>query len=100
MPPGSRVSSYRQGLFILKRGSKLATPRKSEIALMISAKPDSLPHVLICDDDSLFHMTLKQALKGHFQVKSAFNGDEAIAIVRNHPVDIILLDIQMREPTE
>lgn len=60
----------------------------------------NLPTVLICDDDSLIHMAMKQALKGKFQCKSAFNGEEALVILRSTKIDVILLDIQMRTDTE
>lgn len=60
----------------------------------------ALPQVLICDDDSLFHMALKQALKGIAECRSAYNSDEALVIVRNHPVDLVLLDVQMRTSDE
>lgn len=60
----------------------------------------SKTQILICDDDSLFHLGLKQTLRDLFQVKSAYHGDEALAILRNHPVDLLLLDIQMRSVDE
>ncbi|MBC7691448.1 MAG: sigma-54-dependent Fis family transcriptional regulator [Methylotenera sp.] len=60
----------------------------------------ALPQVLICDDDQTFHLAVKYSLKGRFQCRSAMNGDEALAIVRNHPIDLILLDVQMRTPDE
>ncbi len=59
-----------------------------------------LPQLLICDDDSLFHLAVKHALKGQFDCKSSYNGDEAITILRNEAVDVVLLDVQMRTPDE
>ena len=59
-----------------------------------------LSQILICDDDSIFHLAVKHALKGLYECRSAMNGDEALAIIRNHPVDVILLDIQMRTADE
>ena len=52
--------------------------------------------VLICDDDSLYHLAIKQALKGKFDCRSAYNGDEALTILRKYPIDVLLLDVQMR----
>ena len=60
----------------------------------------SLPQVLICDDDKMFHLAAKHTLKGKFECRSAHHTEEAIAILRKHPVDILLLDVQMRTPTE
>jgi DNA-binding NtrC family response regulator len=59
-----------------------------------------LPQLLICDDDTLFHMSFKQALKSKFEIKTAYNGDEALAIVKTHNIDVILLDIHLRSPDE
>lgn len=59
-----------------------------------------LPKVLIVDDDSLFHLATKAALKGLFDVRSAYNGDEALAILKNQQIEILLLDIQMRTADE
>jgi two-component system, NtrC family, nitrogen regulation response regulator NtrX len=58
--------------------------------------------VLICDDDPIFHMALKHTLKlkGGYQCRSAYNSDEGEAILKNRPVDIILLDVQMRTGDE
>lgn len=58
------------------------------------------PTVLIIDDDSLFHMAVKAALKGQYVCKSAYNSDEAIAILRTQKFDAALLDIQMRTDDE
>ena len=61
---------------------------------------DRLPQLLICHDDAIFQLSVKQELKGQFQCRSAFQSDEALAIIRNHPIDVLLLDIQMRSPEE
>src|SRR4051794_4691545 len=58
------------------------------------------PQVLICDDDSLYHMALKAALKSQCDCRSAYNSDEAITILKNQAIDILLLDVQMRDPEE
>lgn len=56
--------------------------------------------VLICDDEQAFHLGLRQVLKEIATTRSAYNGDEAIAILRNQPVDLILLDVQIRSDRE
>jgi len=61
---------------------------------------DRLPQLLICDDDSTFQLALKTFLKGKFQCRTAYNADEAAVILRNHPVDVLLLDVQMRSHDE
>ena len=62
--------------------------------------PQGKPQVLICDDDSLYHMALKAALKGRYECRSAYNTDEAIVILKNHSIDVLLLDVHMRRPQE
>lgn len=59
-----------------------------------------MPQILICDDDSLFHLALKQSLKGRYECRSAYNVDEASVLLKKHAIDIVLLDIQMRTPDE
>jgi DNA-binding NtrC family response regulator len=58
------------------------------------------PLVLICDDDSLYHLALKTSLKADYECRSAYNSDEALAIVKHQAIDILLLDVQMRRPEE
>src|SRR6185437_11678003 len=58
------------------------------------------PSVLICDDDSLYHLALKSALKGTYECRASYNTDEAIAIIRNQNVDLLLLDVQIRTSEE
>lgn len=58
------------------------------------------PQVLVCDDDTSFHLAVKNALKPRYGCRSAYHGDEALAILRNHPVDAVILDVQMRSPDE
>lgn len=60
----------------------------------------SLPKILICDDDQLLQLALRQALKSKFEISSAYNGDEAVAIIKNRKIDILLLDVQIRTPRE
>ncbi|MBL7714735.1 MAG: sigma-54-dependent Fis family transcriptional regulator [Bdellovibrionales bacterium] len=62
--------------------------------------PQKPSRVLIIDDDSVFQMATKLAFKGIYEIRSAYNGDEALAILRNQAVEIVLLDIQMRTPDE
>jgi DNA-binding NtrC family response regulator len=59
-----------------------------------------LPQVLICDDDAVYQLSVKHALKGRYECRTAYNADEALAILRKQPTDVLLLDIQMRSPTE
>ena len=59
-----------------------------------------LPKVLICDDDETYHLSLRYLLKDRFEIKSAYNGDEALAIIKNNPIDLVILDVSMRTEDE
>ncbi len=56
--------------------------------------------ILICDDDASFQLAVKHLLKSKHECRTAYNADEALAVIRNHPIDVLLLDVQMRTPDE
>jgi two-component system nitrogen regulation response regulator NtrX len=58
------------------------------------------PRVLICDDDQNIHLAIKSALGRDYDFKSAFNGDEALLILKKNDIDLVLLDMEMRTPAE
>ena len=60
----------------------------------------TLPRILICDDDQNIHLAIKTALGKDYDFKSAYNGDEAILILKKNPIDIVLLDMEMRTASE
>jgi two-component system response regulator CpxR len=52
--------------------------------------------VLLVDDEEQFVDVLAQRLEGRgFQVNTAFNGDDALAYVEEHDVDVVILDVLM-----
>jgi DNA-binding NtrC family response regulator len=52
--------------------------------------------VLIVDDEERFRKTLSKLLTAQgLEVYSAGSGDEALDLIRKHPVDIVLLDMRM-----
>jgi DNA-binding NtrC family response regulator len=54
------------------------------------------PKVLIVDDEERFRKTLSKLLTAQgLEVYSAGSGDEALDLIRKHPVDIVLLDMRM-----
>lgn len=57
-----------------------------------------LPRVLLVDDDEDTHELVQVVLRGIYDIRSVFNGREALALLeKEDPPDIILLDIQMPE---
>ncbi len=52
--------------------------------------------VLLVDDEEQFVDVLAQRLETRgFQVSTAFSGDDAIAFVEEHDVDVVILDVLM-----
>lgn len=61
---------------------------------------NSLPKVLICDDDKTIHMAIKAVLGKDYDIKSAYNGDEALVVLKKNHIDLVLLDMEMRTDQE
>ena len=50
---------------------------------------------LIVDDNALNLLYMKQFFAEHKHVKTAINGEDAFNIVKEHPIDVIITDINM-----
>ncbi len=62
------------------------------------ANPKSPPIILIAEDNEANIVTFTSYLTSHgYKIVIARNGKEAIAIVKEQPVDLILMDVQMPE---
>jgi signal transduction histidine kinase/CheY-like chemotaxis protein len=62
------------------------------------ANPKSPPIILIAEDNEANMATFTSYLASHdYKIVIARNGKEAIAIVKEQPVDLILMDVQMPE---
>ncbi len=51
--------------------------------------------ILIVDDDRLLQNSLKNILSEHYDPLIAGSGEEALRMLRKHPVDLVLLDIRL-----
>jgi Lrp/AsnC family transcriptional regulator for asnA, asnC and gidA len=59
--------------------------------------PESRPHILIVDDDPDFVEFTRLALDSEgYQVTSASNGEDALALMRVSSPDLVVLDVMMR----
>jgi two-component system response regulator ResD len=57
---------------------------------------NSIPHILICDDDPVVHESLGIYLDAeHFTYASAFDGEEALTKSETEHPDLIILDLMM-----
>ena len=54
---------------------------------------DPLPHVLVVDDDASIREALGAALGHAYAVHAAATGDDACAVLRRHPIAVIILDV-------
>ncbi|MBO1073686.1 response regulator [Roseomonas marmotae] len=55
-------------------------------------------HILVVDDDASMRQMIRDYLTGHaFTVTAVANGAEMVRIIRAHPVDLIILDLQLAE---
>ncbi|MFC1510997.1 sigma-54-dependent transcriptional regulator [Candidatus Margulisiibacteriota bacterium] len=54
-------------------------------------------NVLVVDDEKSMRDSMHMLLKDNYNVHLAKSGKEAIGIVKNHPVDLVLLDIRLPE---
>jgi len=55
--------------------------------------------VLIADDDIMSREVIRQYFEGIYEVIEASDGTEALEILANRPVDVVLLDIVMPRQT-
>jgi len=60
---------------------------------------DNIFNVLIVDDSNFFRVTARKMIEDNFRVNifEASNAFEAMRLLGNHPIDIILLDVNMPE---
>ncbi len=55
------------------------------------------PSLLVVDDNLPFRMLLRSFLvKGDYRVYEAENGEQAMAMLAERPIDLVLLDLQMQ----
>jgi DNA-binding NtrC family response regulator len=51
--------------------------------------------ILIVDDERNVHYSFRRALDGEYDVRSAYDGEEALALLEREPPDAVLLDVRM-----
>lgn len=61
---------------------------------MLSNKKSSVK-LLIVDDNPINQKFLSYSLNKHFEITTAFDGQEALSILNNHDFDVVLMDLSM-----
>ncbi len=56
---------------------------------------DSLPTMLVVDDEEGPRHSLRMVFKNDFRVQTVENGEQAIDFARQHPVHVVFLDLRM-----
>lgn len=54
-----------------------------------------MKRILLVDDEPDLVESLAMALEGQFEVRTAHNGQEALAVLAREPIDAIVLDLMM-----
>ncbi len=58
---------------------------------------NSIPHILVVDDELPMRESLREILELEgFQVSLAESGEEALEVLRGAPIDLVLLDLRMK----
>lgn len=58
------------------------------------------PTILLVDDDPVFVASVKAVLETRYRVRTAANGTEGLAAVRDDPPDLVILDVMMDHLSE
>ena len=88
-----RYMGNRKGKY---RASKRPLTGQPQNTGKMPSKDSASSHVLIVDDEDVIRTTLSQIMtKVGYQCSSAASGEEALAILNNEPVDVVITDIKM-----
>ncbi len=75
--------------------TEIASPALTPINSAQSQDNSSLPIVLSVDDSPIIQTTIKRALQEHYNVLLADKATEALKILNQNPVQLLLLDLTM-----
>lgn len=92
---GDRGEAKVRGIFVrLKRFRNLRFTEPSYYRNKLF--PGESVHILVVEDDSQMAQVLAQGLREEaYEVHVANNGAAALEITRNHPIDIVVLDVML-----
>lgn len=69
--------------------------RRRSVSASASASVSDQPEVLVADDSEDMRLLVQRVLAPHYRVRTARDGEEALAEVRNRPVDLVITDVMM-----
>jgi DNA-binding response OmpR family regulator len=62
---------------------------------VLKAADDGIPEVLVVDDNADLRMYLTRLLEGHYSVRTAVDGADALAQISERLPDLVLTDVMM-----
>ncbi len=83
-----------EGLDLLVEGQH-GVPATQASEPAVSEKPERRRTVLVVDDDVNIHMLAEASLEKEYDVITAEDGEQCLALVRANPPDMIVLDLNM-----
>ncbi len=75
----------------------LKDKQNSFAKLNTEEKPDNLYQILVVEDNSDFRKLIYQFLKRYFQVECAKNGKDALEVLKERHIDLVVSDVMMPE---
>jgi CheY-like chemotaxis protein len=88
------VSWTNMGLLTFETENTDDRPNNTQVSEVATDEP-KLPIILCVDDSPVMQTTIKRALSSHYQVLIADNAVDALNIVYNQPISLMLLDVSM-----
>lgn len=93
--PQGAIFAFRIPIrFAMKSGSE-NNESLSNTGLLKSAEKNNRPTVMVVEDNNDFRSFVAECLKDRYRIVEASNGKDAIDLLRNNSVDIILSDVMM-----
>jgi CheY-like chemotaxis protein len=80
---------------LLTFATRDADDRLQDKDTTVDTEEEKLPTILCVDDSPVMQTTIKRALSSHYRVLIADNAVDALNIVYNQPISLILLDVSM-----
>ncbi len=89
---GTTFSLFFKNLNIKKSAPSNSKTKQNQPGITLNRQSKS---ILIIEDELFSQKLISHLLKKHFEIHLAGNADSAIEILKNHPVDLVLVDLSL-----